>query len=676
MATAPRVISSVTAAVVVFALLAGTYGCAGQGAGSGAVGGPEVADAVGEEQAGQVGAARDDGATGAVDSAAAGDDDAGADRPPLMVPIGPPLSAPSLEVAAGSVEVLHATGAGGATVERVETVETGEANDAGEGVRVPDDATAVLRWQEGARVELVAGAEARLPMPGTGPESGMRVATVRHVAGTARYSLAPEAVAEGAGLAIAVGDAWVLAAGEPTELLVVLLPAGASAEATAWLTVLSGRGAIVAGDTPPTAAEVAESGSSSNAQVVARDEAAWPRGEQSVVLAGEAIAIVAGSDLPAPLPVDRIDIEAWYGAELGNQPQGTISEIAFRCRVSNSGAAIFDAPRDDNSSVSQSYAPGVGRPLNAGSILNATGRNSGADWLQVGLAAGVPAGWIEARGLTCNGPVDQLPLANPALVAAAPTATPVPATFAVRFTADFDKVAAGDCVRLEWDVPVSRAPVTLDGELVPGKGWQRVCPDATTSYELHWTDATGKPRVERMTVAVTSPQTVLQAMAGTGGNEDSGGARGGNRAAPTPTPCDEDCIVELPTLAPTPTLPPRPTRAPTEPPDPTTAPEPTSVPSEPTSPPPPPTSPPVEPTRPGDEPTPTHTPSAMPSPTPPTASPSPSPTASPSAPGTETPISTPSPTPTAVDPVGSPTPEPSVPPGPTATPGGALKAKP
>ncbi len=83
-----------------------------------------------------------------------------------------------------------------------------------------------------------------------------------------------------------------------------------------------------------------------------------------------------------------------------------------------------------------------------------------------------------------------------------PTATPWPPA-QVDFWVESNSITKGECTVLHWDVEYATA-VFLNGGGVPGHGTQQVCPDSTTTYELH-VEAPGGNVDRSVTVEVTTP---------------------------------------------------------------------------------------------------------------------------------------------------------------------------
>jgi hypothetical protein len=74
----------------------------------------------------------------------------------------------------------------------------------------------------------------------------------------------------------------------------------------------------------------------------------------------------------------------------------------------------------------------------------------------------------------------------------------------IRFWADADSLASGDCTWLHWQVDNVRE-VYLDGEGVVGHDQRQVCPTVTTHYELRVVRLDTTETVQVIEVHVTAP---------------------------------------------------------------------------------------------------------------------------------------------------------------------------
>lgn len=566
---------------------------------------------------------------------------------PTGTPI--PLDAPALQLVQGEAEVTS----GGRPLPEVPG-----ALGVGDALALGEEGLAVLRWEPGLRAELLSGARARLEAP-----EADRTARVEQSAGVARYTVA--ASAAGAALDVAAGAVRLRADG-PADVIVGFDPDAAGAT---WVYVVDGDVAL---------ADRAGADAIASSAATAGGAADRASGPAARLAAGHAVVFTPGGPQPVALPVDLPAVEVWYAGALdGAGP--SIARASFRCVVRAGAVAALRAqppiasaePGEGGGELvgaavaAPDRSDTAGETLAPGALVEVAARDEAGEWLQVtvvpagGLrprAVGAVVGWLPAGDLDCVGPTDGLvvvdPGADPAepvapVADAAPRSAPTagPAVFA----ADRTSLVAGDCALISWDVPVGTA-VALNGRPVAGKGVERACPESASSYRLTWLDARGgrQERVVQLAVAPAGEGPV----AGAEGGDD----RRGRAAAPEPTPCETECVVELPTLAPEPTRRPRPTAtvrpAPSSPPPaPTAAPQPTAARPDPTE------RPPETPDPgPGD---PTHTPD-------PGATEEPSPSATPEVPGTPTDPPVPG-TPTPDPGTASPEPGPSPTPAPSTT---------
>ena len=93
------------------------------------------------------------------------------------------------------------------------------------------------------------------------------------------------------------------------------------------------------------------------------------------------------------------------------------------------------------------------------------------------------------------------PTATPTPV---PTFTSTPVPFSVSFAAIPDRIAAGECASLQWDVEGVRA-VYLDGSPVTGHEERKICPRQKTTYTLRMELPGGSVEIRRVTVDVLAP---------------------------------------------------------------------------------------------------------------------------------------------------------------------------
>lgn len=545
---------------------------------------------------------------------------------PAEAPAEPPapVDAPGIPLAAPIVLAIRAGAAVGDTTLEADA----EAPLAGGDVlTVPERGMAVVKWPEGPRAESLGAALSLLEA------DNVRRLGVTQRSGTARYSI-PQADADGViSLAVETSRATVRALAGPADVIVSLDPAApadplaakdpaaAAAAATLWIVVIDGTVEVTADQSVASAA-----GSASPLQVA--------------LSAGQAIAVGPSAASAAAMPVELAGIETWYGGLVAGDGPPSVTTAAYRCQVLAPRVELREQPSATAKVVAKSVA------LAGGAVIDVRGRSKDGAWLQAFLSATELTGWVPAADLQCIAPPDVLGIVDPATVHnvdRAALAVKVPDV--ASFIQDKTEIAPGGCAKLNWDV-VAGTQVTFDGQAVPGKGFKVMCPAATTSYILSWTDEAGRPQTRRLTITV-SEAVAAAAAAGAAAGASGGGPAGAAPAgsAPTATPCvGPECEVTVPPPLATATRRPRPTAAPVEPTD-APAPGPTDgpPPSNPTDP------PSTDPTDRPDDPT------ATPTPPPATDTPMPTPgTSETPEPPTETPPP-PSATPT---PEGSPTPTP------------------
>jgi heat shock protein HslJ len=167
---------------------------------------------------------------------------------------------------------------------------------------------------------------------------------------------------------------------------------------------------------------------------------------------------------------------------------------------------------------------GAARQGDTGTIV---GRSQDGRWWVVdapSLPGGV--GWVSADFVAATNaddvpvipsppPPPPTPTRVPPPTAVPPTATPVPPTALpsaqINLWADRTQINQGECATLFWDVQNVRAvwvyPRGADFSAFPrtGQGSERVCPAATTTYEMrvHLTD--GSTQFRQVTINVTQP---------------------------------------------------------------------------------------------------------------------------------------------------------------------------
>lgn len=417
----------------------------------------------------------------------------------------------------------------------------------GANVLIGDTGHARVTWEGFVTNDLLAGADVLLSL--SLPLE--RRAIIDQAAGTARYVLKGEG--EAASLEILANWIALLVEQGEADIVVSFIP---GAEPTAWVAVLGGA-----------------------AQVT--------RGEDSMRLeSGEVAAFSESGPLPKPQSADPTRISAWIDQLARGSATGSIASVGLRCAVGDAGATLRDGPSAD--------AEAVGDPLAAGALVEALGRDEGADWLRVRALVGTAEGWAAVGDLSCNAPADNAalaeeletgeptatvaPLPTRASVPVAPivgasptlvlTPTPTPTLAAdaqITFSADKKEIKSGECTNLHWEVANIRA-VYLNGEGVVGNGSKKVCPTASTTYVL---------RVELQSGGTAERSLEIKVTAASASRTPTSAA---TRTAPPATATTQ------PTMAP-----PTPTFVPTAPPPTATVPQPTAtdVPPTATDPPPP-----------------------------------------------------------------------------------------
>ncbi len=146
------------------------------------------------------------------------------------------------------------------------------------------------------------------------------------------------------------------------------------------------------------------------------------------------------------------------------------------------------------------------------------------------------------------------PTATPTPV---PTFTSTPVPFSAFFSAAPDRIAAGGCASLQWDVEGVRA-VYLDGAPVTGHEERKVCPRQKTTYTLRMELPDGSVEIRRVTVDVSAPAaTPVPAVS------PSAGLSRWATTMPSPTAVPFSATATPTPVPPTTTPLPRPTSTPT-----------------------------------------------------------------------------------------------------------------
>ncbi len=179
-------------------------------------------------------------------------------------------------------------------------------------------------------------------------------------------------------------------------------------------------------------------------------------------------------------------------------------------------------------------------------------------------------------------PTETPPTSFTATPTPVPTFTPTPVPFSVTFVARPDRVAAGGCAELRWDVEGVRA-VYLDGSPVTGHEGRRVCPRQKTTYTLRMELPDGSVETRRVTVDVFVPTATPATMRATpAGPVRRATATPSPTVLPSPTPTPKpspQAVALVPRSTPSPTAVPTATEtaAPVSPVPLPTAPEPTPL---------------------------------------------------------------------------------------------------
>ncbi len=492
-----------------------------------------------------------------------------------------PLAEPELSVVRAGVGLYEADADDESEPREIVEAEQAPVPTGGR-VIVPTRGMAVLDWGGALRSELLRAASITVGES----DLAQRRVVVDQDAGTVRYLMSMPGEDGPVGMRVAAGPITVdsdTSAGDMADIMITHVPdpvaedGAESDDGRTWVVVIAG------------AADIDFGG-----PVAAAGEAA---GERSVRLeAGQGAAFDRGGAAPTVMPMDVVAVETWYGQMLSGY-RDSIAAFAFRCVITADEVALRDTP-PTSGRIQTSANPAAPRAatLLSGALINITHRTEDARWLEVDSPDSEEPGWIEATNVQCIAPLSAVPIIDQAYLA---PATPTPIAVSASFGLAEGEIDSGKCTMLRWDVPVG-SQISVDGKLMPGKGFQSVCPDVTTSYTLRWIDASGAAKERRVTVVVNEVVAqVAQAEADAAGDSGSSGGLGGlldpDSPEPEPTICvGDECEVVLPTAQPTRTRRPRPTKEPTDPP---AAPEPTDPPAgpAPTEPPagPQPTSPPA-----------------------------------------------------------------------------------
>jgi heat shock protein HslJ len=215
--------------------------------------------------------------------------------------------------------------------------------------------------------------------------------------------------------------------------------------------------------------------------------------------AGDAIAVIAVKraivDLPAPEP---------------KIPTGTVtgaSTLNIRSGPGTNFPVIGAARQGDTGTI-------VGRSQDRRWwVVDAPSLPGGMGWVSADFVAATNAEDVPV--IPSPPPPPPTPTRVPPPTAVPPTRTPVPPTAMpnaqINFWADRTQINRGECATLFWDVNNVRAvwvyPRGSDFNAFPrtGQGSERVCPAATTTYEMRVQLTDGSTQFRQVTINVTQP---------------------------------------------------------------------------------------------------------------------------------------------------------------------------
>ena len=217
--------------------------------------------------------------------------------------------------------------------------------------------------------------------------------------------------------------------------------------------------------------------------------------------AEDAIAVIAVKepivDLPAPEP---------------KAPTGTVTGanvLNIRSGPGTNFPVIGAARNGDTGTI-------VGRSQDSRWwVVDAPTLPGGVGWVSADFVAATNAGDVPV--IPSPPPPPPTPTRVPQPTALPPTATPIPATAVpppgaqINFWADRTQINQGECATLFWDVRNVRAvwvyPQGSDFNAFPrtGQGNERVCPWATTTYEMRVQLTDGSTQFRHVTINVTQP---------------------------------------------------------------------------------------------------------------------------------------------------------------------------
>ncbi len=186
---------------------------------------------------------------------------------------------------------------------------------------------------------------------------------------------------------------------------------------------------------------------------------------------------------PAPTMV-RLPTAMQRGSSLGIPKTSTPSSNNSTSQgiVNVSPLILRDGPSTNNRALDR---------LPQGTVIEILARNNAGDWFKVTVPGKSEQGWVSARYINTDVPVNSLPVIdNPLPIAPTQvpgldnTATPLPpAGVTINYYAEQELLARGSCTVLHWGIENVQA-IYLNGEGVDGWQERKVCPDTTTTYTL------------------------------------------------------------------------------------------------------------------------------------------------------------------------------------------------
>jgi heat shock protein HslJ len=215
--------------------------------------------------------------------------------------------------------------------------------------------------------------------------------------------------------------------------------------------------------------------------------------------AEDAIAVIAVKEPIVDLPAPE-----------SKTPTGTVtgaSVLNIRSGPGTNFPVIGAARQGDTGTI-------VGRSLDGRWwVVDAPSLPGGVGWVSADFVAATNADDVPV--IPSPPPPPPTPTRVPPPTAVPPTATPVPPTAMpsaqINFWADRTQINQGECATLFWDVQNVRAvwvyPRGADFNAFPrtGQGSERVCPAATTTYEMRVQLTDGSTQFRQVTINVTQP---------------------------------------------------------------------------------------------------------------------------------------------------------------------------